>query len=162
MTDTEREVVTVPRLLESRTVSRELARIAIDRAIVESVALGCLTCIAVLDQAGHLVSYDRMDGAPFQSAQHAQDKALSAAGNRVATHEMWEYVKDDAWLRQGIGKVQGLTLLGGGVPIRLGDEVIGAVGVSGSCGMTEDRAIAEAAVESILAALGSSTASETR
>jgi uncharacterized protein GlcG (DUF336 family) len=135
-------------------VSRELARIAIDRAVEESLALGCLVCIAVLDQAGQLVSYDRMDGAPFQSAQHAQDKAYSAAGNRVATHEMWEYVKDDPWLRQGIGKVQGLNLLGGGIPIRVDGEVIGAVGVSGSCGMAEDRAVAEAAVAAILAALG--------
>lgn len=143
------------RLNESRNVSRDLARLGIDRAIAESVALGCLTCIAVVDSAGHTVSYDRMDGAPFQSAQHAQDKAYSAAGNRVATHEMWEYVQDDPWLKTGIGKVQGLNLLGGGIPIKLDGDVIGAVGVSGSCGMAEDRAVAEAAVAAILAALGS-------
>ena len=143
----------MPPLIESRSPGRELARIGIERAIVASVALGCRTCIAVVDAAGRLVSYDRMDGAPFQSAQHAMDKAISAAGNRMATHEMWEYVKDDPWLRQGINKIEGLNLLGGGVPIKVGDEVVGAVGVSGSCGMVEDRAAAEAAVAAIVAAI---------
>ena len=103
--------------------------------------LGCHVCIAVIDVAGHLVSYDRMDGAPFQSARHAQDKAgVSAAGNGLATHEMWAYVEDDAQLRQGVLKVEGLSVLGGGLPIRHADELVGAVGVSGSCGMAEDRA----------------------
>jgi glc operon protein GlcG len=143
----------MPQLIETRSPSRELARIGIDRAIVESVALGCRTCIAVVDAEGRLVSYDRMDGAPFQSAQHAMDKAISSAGNRIATHEMWEYIKDDPWLRQGINKIEGLNLLGGGIPIKVGDEVIGAVGVSGSCGMVEDRAAAEAAVAAIVAAI---------
>ena len=143
----------MPPLIESRRPSRDLARIGIERAIEVSIAQGCRTCIAVVDPSGLLVSYDRMDGAPFQSAQHAMDKAISSAGNRLATHEMWEYIKDDPWLRQGINKVEGLNLLGGGVPIKVGDEVIGAVGVSGSCGMPEDRAAAEAAVAAIIAAI---------
>jgi uncharacterized protein GlcG (DUF336 family) len=143
----------MPELISARSPSRELARIGIETAIEASAAIGCRTCIAVVDASGRIVSYDRMDGAPFQSAQHAIDKAVSAAGNHLATHEMWEYIKDDPWLRQGINKVQGLNLLGGGVPIKLGDEVVGAVGVSGSCGMPEDRAAAEAAVAAIIAAL---------
>jgi uncharacterized protein GlcG (DUF336 family) len=143
----------MPKLIETRSPSRELARIGIDRAIARSIELGCLTCIAVVDAAGQLVSYDRMDGAPFQSAQNAMDKAISAAGNRLATHEMWEYVKDDPWLRGGINKIAGLTLIGGGVPIKVGHQVIGAVGVSGSCGMPEDQGAAEAAVAAIVAAI---------
>jgi uncharacterized protein GlcG (DUF336 family) len=143
----------MPPLIATRSPGRELARIGIERAIAESTALGCRTCVAVVDAAGRLVSYDRMDGAPFQSAQHAMDKAISSAGNRLATHEMWKYVKDDPWLRQGVNKVEGLNLLGGGVPIKVGDEVVGAVGVSGSCGMAEDRAAAEAAAAAIVAAI---------
>lgn len=143
----------MPPLIETRSPSRELARIGIERAIAESVALGCRTCVAVVDAAGRLVSYDRMDGAPFQSAQHAMDKAISSAGNQIATHEMWEYIKEDPWLRQGINKVEGLNLLGGGVPIKVGGEVVGAVGVSGSCGMPEDQAAAEAAVAAMVAAI---------
>ena len=143
----------MPQLIQTRTVSRELARIGIERAVEESEAVGCRTCVAVIDIAGNLVSYDRMDGAPYNSAQHARDKAISSAGNGVATHEMWAYVADGPQLNLGILKVQGLSVLGGGVPIHLDGELIGAVGVSGSCGMAEDQAIAEAAVAAILAAL---------
>ena len=143
----------MPPLIESRRPSRALARIGIERAIEVSIAQGCRTCVAVVDPSGQLVSYDRMDGAPFQSAQHAMDKAISSAGNEMGTHEMWQNIKDDPWLRQGINKVAGLNLLGGGVPIKLGGEILGAVGVSGSCGMPEDQAAAEAAVAAIIAAI---------
>lgn len=137
----------------ARSVDRTAARVGIERAVETAVALGCRTCIAVIDVAGNLVSYDRMDGAPFNSAQHAQDKAVSSAGNGVATHEMWAYVADSPQLNLGILKVQGLSVLDGGVPIHIEGELVGAVGVSGSCGMAEDRAIAEAAVAAILASL---------
>jgi uncharacterized protein GlcG (DUF336 family) len=143
----------MPELLVKRTVSRELARLGIDRAIEESRTRNCVTCIAVLDNAGHLISFDRMDGAPFQSTQLAQDKAHSVAGNGLATHEFWEMAKDDPWLVHNLGQVPGLVVLGGGVPIYLEDEFIGSVGVSGKSDMDEDRAIAEAAVAAILKAL---------
>jgi uncharacterized protein GlcG (DUF336 family) len=146
-------------LLESRTVSRQLARVGVDRAVAESIAMGRLTCLAVMDGAGHLVSYDRMDGAPFQSAQLAQDKAYSVAGNGQATHEFWQMISGEPWLVHGVGKIQGLVVLGGGVPIVHDGELIGAVGVSGNGNMDEDRAIAEAAVAAILAVLDKNAAS---
>lgn len=145
----------MPPLLAQHLLSRELARIGIERAIVASADLGCCTCVAIVDAAGHLVSYDRMDGAPFQSARHAQDKAIASAGNGMATHEMWAYVRDHSQLRLGVLKVAGLSILGGGVPIRVNGELVGAVGVSGSCGMAEDQAIAEEVVAAVLAALAS-------
>jgi uncharacterized protein GlcG (DUF336 family) len=140
-------------LLVRRTVTHGLARVGIERAIEESRAMNCLTCIAVLDNGGHLISFDRMDGAPFQSSQVAQDKAYSVAGNGLATHEFWEMAKDEPWLVHNVGQVAGLVVLGGGVPIYRDDEFIGAVGVSGKSNMAEDRAIAEAAVAAILNAL---------
>ena len=143
----------MPALHSSSSISRELARVGIEAAVARAVRLGCRVCIPVMDSAGHVVSYDRMDGAPFNSAQHARDKAYSSAGNGVATHEMWEYVKDEPQLHIGILKVVGLSVLGGGIPVVHRDQVIGAVGVSGSCGMTEDQAIAETARDAILGGL---------
>ena len=140
-------------LLVKRAVSRELARIGIDRAVQESIDTDCLVCIAVLDGDGQLVSYDRMDGAPFQSAQLAQDKAYSVAGNGVAGHDFWDMIKDQPWLVSGVQKVTGLVFLGGGVPIRYQGELIGAIGVSGQSNMDQDRSIAEVAVAAILDAL---------
>jgi uncharacterized protein GlcG (DUF336 family) len=140
-------------LVLTRSVTRELARRGIDRAIERSRELGCRTCIAVLDSAGHLVAFERMDNAPFQSSQLAQDKAYSVAGNGWATHQFWEWIKDDPWLVHNVGQVEGLVVLGGGVPILLGDELIGTVGVSGQSDMAQDRDIAESAAAAIVAAI---------
>ncbi len=103
------------------------------------------------------ITYDRMDGAPFQSAQHAQDKAYSSAGNRTATHEFWDMIKSDPWLVSGANKIRGLSWLGGGRPIILDGELIGAVGVSGSCGMPQDQAISQAAIDAMLEAIAGET-----
>ena len=54
-------------LNRSQTISRELARIGVDRAVQTATSSGCRVCIAVVDLSGQLISYDRMDGAPFQS-----------------------------------------------------------------------------------------------
>jgi glc operon protein GlcG len=94
-----------------------------------------------------------MDHAPFQSSKLAQDKAYSVAGNGRATHQFWEWIKDDPWLVHNIGQVDGLVALGGGVPVLLGDELIGAVGVSGQSDMAQDRDIAELAAAAIVAAI---------
>jgi uncharacterized protein GlcG (DUF336 family) len=144
----------MPALKHARTVSRELARIGIERALLKAAELGCEICVAIVDIAGMVVSYDRMDGAPFQSARHALDKAVSSAGNGLATSDMWTYVAETPQLNLGVLKVEGLSILGGGVPIRCDGELVGAVGVSGSCGMPEDQAIATAAVAAIVEALG--------
>ena len=138
----------------TRSVDRATARIGIERAVAEAETIGCRTCIAVMDSGGNLVSYDRMNGAPYNSALHAQDKAFSAAANGVATNDMWRFVADSEQLRLGVLKVRGLSVLGGGVPIVIGGELVGAVGVSGSCGQDEDHAIALAAVAAIVAAIG--------
>jgi uncharacterized protein GlcG (DUF336 family) len=137
----------------TRSIDREAARVGIDRAVAVSVEMDRLVCVAVLDAAGHLISYDRMDGAPFQSAQLAQDKAYSVVGNGQANDEFWDRIKDDPWLVSGVVKVPGLVWLGGGAPVVVDGEVVGAVGVSGRSNMTEDRAIADAAIAAIEEAL---------
>ena len=62
-------------------------------------------------------------------------------------------IKDEPWLVSGVGKVQGLVLLGGGVPLYYDGELIGALGVSGKSNMDEDVQIADAAAKALLAAI---------
>lgn len=140
-------------LNETRTVSLEVARAAIDRAVDEATALGCITCIALVDNAGHLISYDRMDGAPLLSGQLAQDKAYTVAINGMATHEWWEMIQNEPSLVHGVNKIDRLIIFGGGLPIVYGGELVGAIGVSGKSTMEQDRAIAQTGVEVVLAIL---------
>jgi uncharacterized protein GlcG (DUF336 family) len=140
------------------TIGRTLARLGTDAAIVEAQRTGFRVCVAVVDATGHLISFERMDGAPFQTIEIAKAKALSVAGNHTATHEYWQNIADQPWLIAGVQSIQGLSLLGGGVPVMLDDQVIGAVGVSGKSSMAVDQALAEVAVRAIAARLAEESA----
>lgn len=140
----------MPAVIQSRTLSLEAARRAVERAVTESHTRDCVTCIAVVDRHGHLLSYDRMDGAPLLSGPLAQDKAYTVSVNGMATHEWWEMIEDKPMLVHGVNKIDRLIIFGGGVPVMHRDELLGAVGVSGHSTMEQDRDIAEAAVEAAL------------
>ena len=142
--------------VQSRSLGQDLARRAVDAAVAESRRLGCVACIAVVDVAGHLAQFLRMDGAPLLSVQLAQDKAYTAAIRGLATHEWWEMIKDDPSLVHGINKIDRLIIFGGGLPIIFRGELIGAVAASGMSTSQQDRDIAQAAVDSVLYALSQS------
>ncbi len=131
-------------LIDTRTVSFAGARRALDAAIAEAAQLGVSAAVAVADRAGHLVAYGRMDGAPLLSCQIAQDKAYTVAASGLPTHEWFEMIKDEPALLHGIVKAERLIVFGGGTPIRVGGQVVGAVGISGG-NADQDRRIAEAA-----------------
>jgi ribokinase len=143
-------------LVRQLNIGRHLARVGIEAALAESERRGLTTCTAVLDAGGHLVSFDRMDGAPFQTIGIAQQKAYSVAGNLTSGHDFWDGIKDDPWLVHGVQSIPDLSFLGGGVPVLYDGVLIGAVGTSGRSTMAEDRAIAEAAVAAILDRLSGS------
>lgn len=137
-------------VISQANVGRELARVGIEAAVAESERRGLRTCTAVVDADGQLVSFDRMDGAPFQTIGIARQKAYSVAGNLTSGHEYWEGIKNDPWLVHGVQSIPDLSFLGGGVAIVYDGAVIGAVGTSGRSAMAQDRAIADAAVAAIL------------
>lgn len=141
------------KLIESRIITRELARVAVEAAVLRSMELGVSVSIAVTDGAGHLVCFERMNSAPFQTAKIALDKAYSVAGNGMATHEFWEVVRQEEALLHGLASIEGATIIGGGVPVLHDNGLIGAVGISGKSSMSQDREIAEAAVEAVVASL---------
>jgi uncharacterized protein GlcG (DUF336 family) len=123
-------------LIQSPNITRGMARVAIEGAIRESLARGKRSCVAVVDAGGNAVSFDRMDGASWQSVRRAQDKAYFEAVNGLIADNFWALVRDD------------------------GGEVIGAVGVSGDGGMAEDRAIAEAGAKAVHALLATTRLTE--
>lgn len=138
------------------TLGRALAHAAADAAIAEAERQSLRVCVAVLDAGGHLLVFDRVDGAPFQTIGIAQAKAFSSAGNLTATHEYWHNIADSPWLVAGVQSIEGLSLLGGGLPVLHDGDLIGAVGVSGQSTMEQDQAIAQVAVEAIATALAAS------
>ena len=135
-------------LIEARSINLAGANRVMDAALQEAWKLQVNFCIAVVDRAGNLVAYGRMDGAPLLCGQLAQDKAYTVAAFGLPTHEWFELIKDEPALLQGIVKTDRLIVFGGGIPIRVDGEIVGAVGVSGGTS-DQDRQVAEAAAGAV-------------
>jgi uncharacterized protein GlcG (DUF336 family) len=114
------------------SIDAETAQRAIAAAARKATEMGLRMVIAVTDEAGDLKAYLRMDGAPKLSVQIAQDKAYTAAAFSMATHEWFEFIKNDPPLLHGITHTPRLVVFGGGFPIVLEGELVGAIGVSGA------------------------------
>jgi uncharacterized protein GlcG (DUF336 family) len=99
--------------------------------------------ICVVDDGGHLIYLERMDGTQVASVQVAQDKAVSAARFKRPTKAFEEAV---AGGRMVVMKLSGAIPVEGGVPIVVEGELIGAIGVSGGTG-AQDGQVAAAGVE---------------
>ena len=135
------------------TITYAGARAAVDAALERAAEIGVAVNVAVTDPSGALIAFARMDGAPLLSSGIAQDKAWTvSAFNGIATHEFFGLIENETALREGIVHRDRLVVFGGGVPIRLDDILVGAVGVSGGTA-EQDREIAEAGA----AALGGTT-----
>lgn len=103
-------------------------------------------CIAIVDDGGHLLSFQRLDACAIASVAIAQGKARSAAIRRRATKGDEDMVNNG---RVSALSMPGVTFLEGGVPIMVEGELIGAVGVSG-VKSSEDAQIAQAGIDALL------------
>jgi uncharacterized protein GlcG (DUF336 family) len=140
MTDTVASTATINTATISTTAAHRVIAAAEDRA----TEIGVPTCIAVYDVGGNLKAFSRMDGAPLLSAQVAQDKAYTAVGFGMPTHEWLGLLQGDPALAAGAPTgIDRLVIFGGGYPVRVDGTVVGAIGVSGGSA-TQDRDVAEA------------------
>ena len=115
-------------------------------ALARAQELGALVSVAVVDAGGHLVVFQRMDGAEIAGPTLATDKAFTAVAHRIATAELGPLTVDGGPL-QGMQANGGgrYVVFAGGLPCwnQAGDRVVGAIGVSGGSA-EEDTACAEA------------------
>ena len=89
----------------------------------------------------------RGDGASPHTLENSQRKAYTARTFRISSGEFAQRVKDNP--TSGQVNLSGVIAIQGGLPIKLGDAVIGAVGVSGAPGGEKDEACAKAALDKI-------------
>jgi uncharacterized protein GlcG (DUF336 family) len=132
------------------SITEEAARSIVSASIEKAKSMGAAFTIAVVDESGVIKALARMDGAPLLSVQIAQDKAYTAAGFSMATHDWHDFIKEDEPLRIGATTgIDRLIVFGGGYPIEVEGEVVGAVGVSGGH-YTHDMEVAQAGLKAIL------------
>jgi glc operon protein GlcG len=128
-------------------LTRDQARTCVERGIKHAQALGFKVAIAVVDEAGHLVLCERMDGALWVTPEIARAKANAAAGFRSTTLDLEERFSKRMLFADNVATLGQYELVfgKGGVPLVDDDRVIGAVGVSGAVPADNDHAIADAA-----------------
>ncbi|QTN24999.1 heme-binding protein [Rhizobacter sp. AJA081-3] len=115
-------------------------------AEAEALANKWAVCIAVVDDGGHLLWLQRLDGAAPISAQIAPNKARTAALGRRESRVYEEMINQG---RMSFLSAPGLeAMLEGGVPVIAGGHCVGAVGVSG-VKSAEDAQIARAGIAAL-------------
>jgi glc operon protein GlcG len=102
--------------------------------------------IAIVDDGGHLVLLERLDGTFPAASAVSTEKARTAAVFRMPTENLENAIKNG---RNALLGVAVMTPLQGGVPIRVHGRVIGAVGVSGAASAAQDTEIANAIAASL-------------
>ena len=128
-------------------VTLEQARVCIERGVKKAQELGFLVAIAVVDDAGHLVACDRMNGALWVTPEIARAKANAAAAFQASTLDLEERFTKRMLFADNVATLGDYRFVfgRGGMPIVDGGHIVGAVGVSGAVPADNDHTIADAA-----------------
>ena len=127
------------------------ARILLEGARTEADRIGVPMCIAIVDESGNLIAFERMEGGKVTSTTIAIDKAYTAAAAKRATHEYGQ-ASQPGNPAYGINSAIGgrLMVVGGGLPVAADGVVVGGIGVSSGT-PAQDQQVAQAGIDHFLA-----------
>jgi uncharacterized protein GlcG (DUF336 family) len=132
-------------VVKKHSISSELAQKMVDKAMAKARELGVSENVAILDDGGNLKAFSRMDGASIPTIEIAQRKAYTALFG-VSTQDFFNFIQGDASLLAGIPALPRVAAWGGGFPIQVDGEIVGAIGVSGAPKVENDVDCARAAL----------------
>lgn len=134
--------------LGTKDIGLDQANAALEAAIKKAEEIGTTMDIAVVDVGGNLKAFARMDGAWLGSIDIAQKKARTARWFDMNTGDIGQLSQPGGPLYNIEHSNGGLITFPGGVPIKDGDIVIGAIGVSGST-VENDHTVAVAGANAV-------------
>jgi uncharacterized protein GlcG (DUF336 family) len=132
-------------LVKKYSISDELAQKMVDEAVAKATELGVAENVAILDDGGNLKAFRRMDGAPILSIEIAQNKAYTALFG-VPTQDFFDFIQGDPAMLAGIPTLARVAAYGGGFPIQVEGDIVGAIGLSGAPTVQNDEDCARAAL----------------
>jgi uncharacterized protein GlcG (DUF336 family) len=140
-------------VISERSLSTDAAVEAATAALKHCRQDGYQVAVTVLDQAGRTKAVVSDDRGRLHTVEHSLRKAYTALTYRTSTAE---YGQRAAANPQSAGTLhlEKITTAAGGLPIRAGNDVVGAIGVSGSPGGDKDEVCAKAGIDKIAAGLG--------
>ncbi len=132
-------------------VSLEAARKVIRAGQEKAHEIGQPMNIAVVDAGANLVAFERMEGAWIGSIDISMNKAFTSRAFDIETGALAEHSQSGKqFFGIHVSNHGRVMIFAGGVPLKNGDQVVGAVGVSGGSG-EQDQAVAEAAAKEFTA-----------
>jgi uncharacterized protein GlcG (DUF336 family) len=139
--------VTAQGLVTQRNLSLAMAKTIAEATLAECKSKGFHTAAAVVDRAGQIMVILRDEEATAQVAEMARRKAFTARMFRTSTLEFQKRTTPDTPLAAQ-RDIADILALGGGVPIKVGNDTIGGVGSAGSS-LEQDDACAKAGVAKV-------------
>ena len=131
-----------------KNMSLELANQLASASVAACAVNGYAVAATVVDRAGTVRAVQRADNAGPHTLAASQQKAFTSASAKNTTLAMQEGSQKNP-AAANLVYITGYLLLGGGVPVKVGNEVIGAVGVGGAPGGNLDEQCAMAAIDKI-------------
>jgi uncharacterized protein GlcG (DUF336 family) len=136
-------------IIVTHRISAVLANEAVEAAVSFCASQGYTESAAVVDIDGVALATLRGDGAGVHTPDSAIDKAYTSVSLKSDTLTLVSTVQDQLTPAGPFSKLPHLLLFGGGVTIKLGAEVIGAIGAAGAPGGKLDDACARAGLDKI-------------
>ncbi len=138
-----------PNIAQRADVTLPLANQLLNATLAACHAKGLTAVAAVVDRGGNLVALQRDDNVGPHNTAAAQRKAFTALSTKTATGTLAERARSNPDAAN-LTTVNELLLLGGGLPLRADGQVIGAIGVAGAGGSSNDESCAQQAINQLL------------
>ena len=134
-----------------KNISMAMALAIIQGTIEQCSKDGYKVSVTIVDKAGNVAASIRGDGTTPHTMEFGRLKAYTSRTRGQTSLEFMKLTSDpaNAYLKQ----IPNTVAVGGGVPIKVGNEVIGAVGVSGAPGGEKDEVCANAGIAKVADAL---------
>ena len=129
-----------------KNMSLELANLIASASVAACAANGYAVAATVVDRAGTVRAIQRADNAGPHTLSSSQAKAYTSASAKNTTLAMMEGAQKNP-AAANLVYIPGYLLVGGGVPVKVGNEVIGAVGIGGAPGGNLDEQCAMVALD---------------
>jgi len=137
-------------LVTEKALSMEMAQMIVQATIERCRADGFRASVSVIDAGGHLKAFARDEGTGLHTIDLSRRKAYTALTFATRFASTLEFAKArGSTLGSAASNVEGTVGVGGGVPIKVGDVAIGAVGVSGAVGGDKDEICANAGIAKV-------------
>ena len=136
-------------IVNQRELSLDAARAMADAAIAHCREGHFHVSVTIVDNGGNIRLHARDDGASPHTVDASFKKAYTSRSYRVPSADFMKRTEIGGGGRPGLRQINNVLGVPGGLPIKVGDETIGGIGVAGAPGDSGDEGCAAAGIEKV-------------